>query len=530
MELSFSEMTGSRASIKKISGNPFRRILFKGLFFDFGKYGINFESASLEYSVLDILSGKKPQTGISETVLSLSKGSLILDGKIISTRISGKIRLRQGRIVLDGIDFILFDQLACRAEGSISTSESPYRVELISQARLTLGRENPIFKNLRMLVTGPLNNLTARGKIERVLARDIHFRMYAIENAGLINIGSRIGIEADSLDINHLLSIDTEVDIEKNTFDAILMPNTGRISAKGSYQEQGTVYAEFNNHQLKVFDYDLSNVIYLNLEPVFRDNYLSHFLVDLNTGASVVNHRPISEIEASFIIDPERIRAVYIKLGNSALLSGFFDIKPRGRMDINLNFTDFILQDFFDIFMKKRPDISGRISGNISIEGPFTGPELKVKLTAYEGHLSDVNYDNMLVNASGAWPHLMIEDSRITHKGSSLMLDGELDMRSFGTRHFMDDITVTASDNTIMWEGWDITRMDESREFLMERALTSGFKIGYKRRMEDETRYEPVKAENELRLEYDFLDDDSALEFRAKENEEFFGIRRRYTF
>ena len=55
MELSFSEITGSKVSIEQISGNPFRKIFFKEMRFDFGEYKIDFDWASLEYSLLDIL-------------------------------------------------------------------------------------------------------------------------------------------------------------------------------------------------------------------------------------------------------------------------------------------------------------------------------------------------------------------------------------------------------------------------------------------------------------------------------------------
>jgi len=210
--------------------------------------------------------------------------------------------------------------------------------------------------------------------------------------------------------------------------------------------------------------------------------------------------------------------------------SGFFDTKPPKKVALNINFANFVLEEFLSIVIENRPDASGTISGKIEIEGLYNKLTAKTRLSAVNGNLGDIKYDKMLISADGTWPHLRMTDSRIVYKDSSLDIKGELDMRRFGTGYFMEDIVVSTTDSTIVWEGWDITRVDESREFLLQRSLGSGIKMGYKTRVADETRYEPVKQGDEFQLEYDLLDDDSVLEFRAKENEEFFGIKKRYKF
>ena len=531
MELSFSEITGSKVSIEQVSGNPFRKIFFKGMIFDFGKYKIDFDWASLEYSLLDILSNKIPKIGVKETVLSLGRGSLILENNlIVSNRINGKIRLRQGAIVLDKIDFTIFDQLAGNLDGEIATSTYPYRVEMSLNVKSIFDKEDFIFKNLRVLIEGPLDNLSIRGKAKRHRGEDLHFRMYSIYSDSLFTIGSRIGIQTNSADINHILSADAIVDPDKGKFNLVLMPNTGKISAKGSYDKTGAISAELVNQQLKVFGQAISNMTYISAKAVVKDNAVAYFLTDIRTEASVVNYYPVSEIEASLIIDPKRVRIVYAKLGDTVSASGFFDTKPPKKVALSINFANFVLEEFLSIVIENRPDVSGTISGRIEIEGLYNKLTAKTRLSAVNGNLGDIKYDKMLISADGTWPHLSMTDSRITYKDSSLDIKGELDMRRFGTGYFMEDIVVSTTDSTIVWEGWDITRVDESREFLLQRSLGSGIKMGYKTRVADETRYEPVKQGDEFQLEYDLLDDDSVLEFRAKENEEFFGIKKRYKF
>jgi hypothetical protein len=531
IETSFSEITGSKVSIEKVSGNPFRKIFFKGLVFDFGKYKVDFDWASLEYSLLDILSEKKPETGIKETVLSLGRGVLVIEnGTIISKSINGKIRLRQGSILLDGMDFTVFDQFACYLNGGIATDTSPYRIELNLDVMSVFDKRNSIFRGLKMFVSGPLDNLSIRGKASRGGNSDLHFRMYSIYNDGIFTIGSRIGLEAGGADIQHILSADTIIEPGAKEFNAVLMPNTGKISVEGKYDDKGRISAELKNQQLKVFGQDFSNIIYLNLDTVLKNNTISHLLLDLNTEASVVNHWPASEVEASLIIDPKRLRVVYAKVGNAVSASGFFDIKPPRELDISINFSELNLKEFLMLMIENRPDISGIISGSMAIEGLSASPIVNVNISARDGNIGDINYNSMQISADGTWPHLHIKDSRITYKDSSLNLEGELNMRNFGTGYFMEDIVVSTTDNTIVWEGWDITRIDESREFLLQRSLGSGISMGYKTHISDETRYEPVKQGDEFQLEYNILDDDSVLEFRAQESEEFFGVKKKYKF
>jgi hypothetical protein len=230
------------------------------------------------------------------------------------------------------------------------------------------------------------------------------------------------------------------------------------------------------------------------------------------------------------IINPENIRVVYFKMGDIVYASGYLDITSPERVDLSVNLTDFILEEFLGLFIGNRPEVSGRISGSIDIEGPFAEPMARIRLSAENGSLGDISYKKMLVNANGLWPYLEIIDSRIIRKDSSFDIEGILDMRRLGSRYIMEDITVSTHDNTIIWEGWDITMIDESHGLLLQRSLGSGVRMGYKTYMTDETRYRPVEERDEFQLEYDLFDDESMLTFHAKENEEFLGIKKRYRF
>jgi len=376
-----------------------------------------------------------------------------------------------------------------------------------------------------------LENLNLRGEIKRPQAEGVHFNSYLIYEQDILNVGLRIGVEAEKAHINHLLSMDTELDTKNNTFSAVLLPNKGKIFINGDYSKWDAIKADIENQHLKIAGLDFSNIAHLFVKVVFKDNSFSHFLVDANTEASILNYRPIDEIASSFLIDKSFVRVLYFTMGDKIAVSGSFNIKPPRSAQLKINFSGFNLEKPFLVADKENPGISGRLSGDILAGGPLNKPDIRVKLAAEKGYFGNIYYDNMLINGDGTWPYLRIYDSRIMYADSSLTLEGEVDIRQIGSETFMDNITISTYDNTIKWEGWDITRADESRAFSLKRALNNGFKVGFKTYMDDETKYELEQQRDEFQLEYDLLDDDeNVLEFKAKEDEEFLGFKKRYSF
>jgi len=155
---------------------------------------------------------------------------------------------------------------------------------------------------------------------------------------------------------------------------------------------------------------------------------------------------------------------------------------------------------------------------------------MDVKLIAKDGNFGAADYDVMLINGDGTWPYLRIYDSRIVNGVSSIMLEGEVDVKQITDKAFLENVTISTDDNTIKWEGWDITKIDESHEFSLKKGLAKGVKVGYKTYMDDETKYDISQPRDEFQLEYDLLDDESVIEFKAKEDEEFLGFRKKYSF
>jgi hypothetical protein len=259
--------------------------------------------------------------------------------------------------------------------------------------------------------------------------------------------------------------------------------------------------------------------------------------LDIDTESSVLNYYPLNELEASFWIDKDVLRLIYLKSGDTVSATAALTIKQPRKVFLKINLADFdMTYPFFILGGQDEPPISGRLSGTITTQGRLDKLQTNVKFQADKGRMGTIDYNSMVLNAKGEGPYLNVYDSRIIRDETSLQIEGTADIRKIATERFMEDITVTTDTKTIIWEGWDISRVDEKGELRLGRELNGGLRVDFKTRMnQDETQYEPVKPQNEVGLEYKMLNEDGilkdgTLQFKAKEKEEFFGIMKKYKF
>ena len=159
------------------------------------------------------------------------------------------------------------------------------------------------------------------------------------------------------------------------------------------------------------------------------------------------------------------------------------------------------------------------------------GDRVWVEVSRDKGRLGTIGYENMILNLKGIGPILRVYESRLVREDSFLTLDGRVDIRELGSERFMEDITVSTDEKTIVWEGWDISRAGDNGELTLSKGVDGGIKVGFKTYLtEDETTYQAVKPQDELSLEYDIPEADSSLQIKAKEREDFFGMMKKYRF
>ena len=178
-----------------------------------------------------------------------------------------------------------------------------------------------------------------------------------------------------------------------------------------------------------------------------------------------------------------------------------------------------------------KPEVSGTMNGELFIEGPLDSLKTKARFEVRDGMLDTLPYKNIILNIKGDGPVLEVSDSRIIREDSYMPIEGTMDMRQIGSERFAENIVISSDENTIIWEGWDISKPGTDNKLSLSRDLSNGVKIGFKAPMnENETDYAVERQTGELGLEYSIPDQDSIIQYKSKENEEFLGMVKKYKF
>jgi hypothetical protein len=324
--------------------------------------------------------------------------------------------------------------------------------------------------------------------------------------------------------------MDTEIKTKESKFSTVFITDIGRIIFNLDYSKWPHINADIINEHINIAELDFYNIIHLAAKAVFNKKGFSHLALDLSTESSVLNYYPIDELEGSFLIDKDVARLIYLKMGDSVSATGAFTLKPPRKAFLKLVLAGYDISRPFIISGEEKPPVSGRLSGEIFIEGPLDDLKTKAALSVKEGYLGDVEYNDMIINLEGIGPLLRIHDSRIIRKDSFLTIEGTADTKRFGTSAFLEDVVISTDEKTIIWEGWDISR-PVGNELKFSRDLAGGLKVGFKTQMPDERVYRPQELGRELAVEHKLSDREyEAVQFKAKDDEEFLGVIKKYKF
>jgi len=256
----------------------------------------------------------------------------------------------------------------------------------------------------------------------------------------------------------------------------------------------------------------------------------------LKTYGSVLNKRPIPELNSSFEIQDAKLRILTFSLGDSYDLRGIVNLSSRPfNVDLSLNFYQAAPSELISRFgwgaqgepgFAKQPDFSGLINGLIKITGDISRPKVEGYLEARDGRIGDLSFVSADINIKGRYPRILIVDSRICREEDFFIVEGEMDFTNLERQDFLD-IRLKA-DRGMLWQGWDITRRPENQVH-MSKSIADDLKVTFDSFMEDPTEGFGGNYTNELGLEYKIFGD-KLLKLRLRKAEGILGLERKIRF
>lgn len=260
-----------------------------------------------------------------------------------------------------------------------------------------------------------------------------------------------------------------------------------------------------------------------------QDERFDNIKGDLRTNFCILDYRPIEDIEGSFTYSQELIDIDYLKLGDKCKLSGFVSFEEPEKIDLalkidkvqaeNLNRFSFVPDDF---------SFSSIVSCEVTVKGDLKEPDIRIHLVSGPGSLRDMNFESLIINLEGKYPILDYHGSKVIRDNSCLTLEGKLDLRKIKTNNFFEDAVVKSDKETIVWEGWDITKKKTDSELKLRKSAGDDISFLYRTYLEDETVPEENNKDS-IELEYKVWGNKS-LKMKLNKDEEFFGFENKIKF
>jgi hypothetical protein len=216
-------------------------------------------------------------------------------------------------------------------------------------------------------------------------------------------------------------------------------------------------------------------------------------------------------------------------MGDNFSMKGWLTLSEPKAIDMTLNIEGLnseILKNYS--FAPSDFNFSAVADCKIEIKGNLPNPYVKIHFTTGPGYFKDIDFESIRVTIDGEYPLLYYRDSRINRKVGYLVVEGRFDLRKLGNGALFEDMVIKSDKETIIWEGWDITKKKMEDEVTLRKSVSDDVSVWYKSYLKDETKSEG-DSKDTIEVEYEILNNKS-LKMRLNKEEEFFGLENKIKF
>jgi len=251
----------------------------------------------------------------------------------------------------------------------------------------------------------------------------------------------------------------------------------------------------------------------------------------INTEKTIINYKPCKELSLQFALRKKVFEILGLKWGKSFRLVGKIELIEPHNIELVALLDGTKLDELVSYIGENIASvISGTVNGKLEVEGTLANPTSKGHRTARVGKIGDIYYENAVIHLLGKGPMITIGDSRIYKETGYLLLGGELDLRKLGKRNIFEDMVVKTDDQTIVWEGWDITREPAGDQVSLKKKVNEDVEVGFKAPLAEGDRdWQESNNKGEIELQYKIKGNQN-LKMQLKGEEEFLGVERKIKF
>jgi len=557
-EKSLSQTFSGKVYIGDIKGGVFYPIVFSDIAIYASsdeKYKL-FESKEvrINYSLVDLVFNRKKEifkVALISPKFYILPGEVYKDSSFIDKSIIAAQEMK--RMLFDIIDGSVIQYEAkepfitgARVSGTLlddsvnlkNAALNVYGVPLeITGEAKSLYSDSPVFDvNMKLEnsyaevithISGPFNRLSAKGNFKTASGIETNFSGSCEFNNGNFNLrdialGDAVKIE------------EGKIDLSKKEFQFKILSQwgeSGEIVLGGVFSSwpKLSLYTELKHWHMGGLD--IATNITMNAELDNSKTKIPILTGVINTEKTIINYKPCKELSLQFALRKKVFEILGLKWGKSFRLVGKIELIEPHNIELVALLDGTKLDELVSYIGENIASvISGTVNGKLEVEGPLANPTSKGHITARVGKIGDIYYENAVIHLLGKGPMITIGDSRIYKETGYLLLGGELDLRKLGKRNIFEDMVVKTDDQTIVWEGWDITREPAGDQVSLKKKVNEDVEVGFKAPLAEGDRdWQESNNKGEIELQYKIKGNQN-LKMQLKGEEEFLGVERKIKF
>ncbi|HLF18234.1 MAG TPA: hypothetical protein VI749_04980 [Candidatus Omnitrophota bacterium] len=236
-----------------------------------------------------------------------------------------------------------------------------------------------------------------------------------------------LGVSPLSVHAKELLTFSGSVDLTQNQFDIdVTWEDQSFIKAKGLKTVGKDYLLTLDIEHMKSPYFDLSSQIQSSL--IF-DKAGSAVSGELSSQYSLIDYKPTKELSGRFEIKGDRVYLTSLSFSHIAF-NGFVEFMDPFAVDMLVEMDQLPLEDFLDFWTPhSKLDSSGVVGGEIKLAGTLDKLQMRGNLQVYDGHIENLLFDNIHLNAQGVYPLLQVAQTSVSKAdGVSFMVDGPVDI------------------------------------------------------------------------------------------------------
>lgn len=228
-----------------------------------------------------------------------------------------------------------------------------------------------------------------------------------------------------------LLSFKGQVDWQAHQLDLVLhLGQQNPLTTRWQQVDKDRYHVTVDVDHMQTRLFNVATVFHADIELKHQEATAFPFLkAKVWTQYALLDYKPARDLSGYVTLAMDEVLLEALTIGGVKLDGGVHLASPY-KVDLRAQLTQVPMDQFLDFWTSTRTyEATGEVSGKIKASGIWDNLLLSGQLRAQEGLIKNLDYETIVLNLEGIYPHLRVVDSLITKTdGVMFTLEGPINL------------------------------------------------------------------------------------------------------